>query len=59
MLSEYDCVIIDEAHERGVNIDLLLLLLKDLVIRRPTFKLIIMSATINEKVFIDYFPKEQ
>ena len=55
MLSEYDCVIIDEAHERGLNIDLLLMLLKDLVKTRPDFKLIIMSATINENIFIDYF----
>ena len=59
MLSDFDCVIIDEAHERGVQIDLLLLLLKDLVLRRPDFKLVIMSATINKKVFIDYFPKDQ
>jgi len=59
LLSEYDSVIIDEAHERGVNIDILLLLLKKLIINRPTFKLIIMSATINEKMFIDYFPTNQ
>ena len=58
MLSDLDMVIIDEAHERGIQIDLLLLLLKDLLIRRPTFKLIIMSATINAKIFIDYFPSK-
>tara|TARA_B110000858_G_scaffold50216_2_gene58085 strand:- start:8 stop:2335 length:2328 start_codon:yes stop_codon:yes gene_type:complete len=56
MLSDLDCVIIDEAHERGVQIDLLLLLLKALIKRRPDFKLIIMSATVNESIFIDYFP---
>jgi pre-mRNA-splicing factor ATP-dependent RNA helicase DHX15/PRP43 len=59
MLSDFDCVIIDEAHERNVNIDLLLLLLKELIKRRPEFKLIIMSATVNEKIFIDYFPKKE
>lgn len=59
MLSDFDSVIIDEAHERGVQIDLLLMLLKDLIKKRPTFKLIIMSATVNEKVFIDYFPQKE
>lgn len=55
-LSDIDCVIIDEAHERGVNIDLLLLKLKNLCLIRPEFKLIIMSATISEEIFINYFP---
>ena len=59
LLNDYDCVIIDEAHERGVNIDLLLLLLKDVVFHRPKFKLIIMSATINDQIFKDYFPKDK
>lgn len=59
LLMELDMVIIDEAHERNVNIDLLLLLLKELVLKRPTFKLIIMSATINTKIFVDYFPTSQ
>jgi HrpA-like RNA helicase len=59
MLSDFDCLIIDEAHERNVNIDLLLLLVKDLIKRRPDFKLIIMSATINEKTFINYFPQPE
>lgn len=55
-LKDYDCVIIDEAHERGINIDLLLLQLKKIVLIRPEFKLIIMSATINSEIFINYFP---
>lgn len=59
LLMELDMVIIDEAHERNVNIDLLLLLLKQLVLKRPSFKLIIMSATINTQIFVDYFPKSQ
>ena len=59
MLSDLDIVIIDEAHERGIQIDMLLLLLKDLLLRRPNFKLIIMSATINSKIFSDYFPTKE
>lgn len=59
LLTELDMVIIDEAHERNVNIDLLLLLLKHLVLKRPSFKLIIMSATINTQIFVDYFPTSQ
>ena len=59
LLTELDMVIIDEAHERNVNIDLLLLLLKQLVLKRPSFKLIIMSATINTQIFVDYFPTSQ
>ena len=59
LLMELDMIIVDEAHERNVNIDLLLLLLKQLILKRPTFKLIIMSATINTQIFVDYFPKSQ
>lgn len=59
LLPDFDAVIIDEAHERGVQIDLLLLLLKELIKKRPTFKLIIMSATVNEKIFINYFPEKE
>ena len=52
-------MIIDEAHERKVNIDFLLYLLRKVVQKRPEFKLIIMSATINEKIFRDYFKNEK
>lgn len=55
LLSEYSAVIIDEAHERKVQIDFLLYLLKNTLYNRPEFKLIIMSATINEDIFIKYF----
>jgi pre-mRNA-splicing factor ATP-dependent RNA helicase DHX15/PRP43 len=54
-LSKYSGVIIDEAHERSTNVDILLMLMKKLVMRRPDFKLIIMSATVSEKVFKDYY----
>ena len=54
-LKEFNAVIIDEAHERKVQIDLLLYLLKQTCKLRKDFKLIIMSATINEDIFINYF----
>lgn len=55
LLSEFNAVIIDEAHERKVQIDFLLYLLKNTLYNRPEFKLIIMSATINEDIFVKYF----
>jgi len=60
MLLEIDIVIIDEAHERKVQIDLLLYLLKNAIKLRKeknhkSLKLIIMSATINEKIFEAYY----
>ena len=58
LLSDYNCVIIDEAHERQINIDLLLLLLKQVVKKRKDFKLIIMSATINTEIFQKYYDEE-
>lgn len=50
-LREYDCLIIDEAHERSLNIDFLLGHLKLLLARRPELKLIITSATIETQAF--------
>ena len=55
ILSTYQGVIIDEAHERHVQIDLLLKLIKEIIYLRPEFKLIIMSATINTTIFRNYF----
>lgn len=57
MLPDYDIVIIDEAHERKVQIDLLIYLLRETLNVRPDFKLIIMSATINSEIFENYFYK--
>jgi HrpA-like RNA helicase len=54
-LSEYDALIIDEVHERNVNMDLLLLLVKGILRNRPNFKLILMSATIDPKIFTNYY----
>ena len=56
-LKEFDGIIIDEAHERKVQIDIMLLLLKNVLKKRPEFKLIIMSATINASIFENYFKK--
>jgi ATP-dependent helicase HrpA len=54
-LTAYDTLIIDEAHERSLNIDFLLGYLKDLINARPDLKLIITSATIDTKKFSSHF----
>jgi ATP-dependent helicase HrpA len=54
-LLAYDTIILDEAHERSLNIDFLLGLLKQLLARRPDLKLIITSATIDPQRFADHF----
>lgn len=54
-LRKYDTIIIDEAHERSLNIDFLLGYLKRLLPRRPDLKLIITSATIDVERFAEHF----
>ena len=54
-LREYDTIIIDEAHERSLNIDFLLGYLRQLMTRRPELKLIITSATIDAEKFSRHF----
>ncbi|MBP5998074.1 MAG: ATP-dependent RNA helicase HrpA [Azonexus sp.] len=54
-LGAYDTIIIDEAHERSLNIDFLLGYLKQLLPRRPDLKLIITSATIDAERFSQHF----
>ncbi|XP_073159391.1 DExH-box ATP-dependent RNA helicase DExH3 [Henckelia pumila] len=48
-------VIVDEIHERGMNEDFLLIVLKDLLPRRPELRLILMSATLNADLFSSFF----
>jgi len=55
LLKNYDTLIIDEAHERSLNIDFLLGYLKQLLPRRPDLKLIITSATIDADRFAKHF----
>ena len=54
-LLEYDTLIIDEAHERSLNIDFILGYLKRLLPRRPDLKVIISSATLEVERFRDFF----
>src|SRR5690554_486421 len=54
-LNEYDCIIIDEAHERSLNIDFLLGYLKQLLAKRKDLKVIITSATIDVERFSQHF----
>jgi len=55
LLEAYDCIIVDEAHERSIQIDMLMAYLADLVHRRPELRLIITSATIDAERFSDHF----
>ncbi|WP_182357363.1 ATP-dependent RNA helicase HrpA [Tomitella gaofuii] len=55
MLRRYDVLIIDEAHERSLNIDFILGYLKQLLPRRPDLKVIITSATIDPERFAEHF----
>ncbi|MDR2048115.1 MAG: ATP-dependent RNA helicase [Treponema sp.] len=54
-LSKYGVMVIDEAHERSLNIDFILGLLKRVLEERKEFKVIVSSATINAEVFSEYF----
>src|SRR4051794_37218463 len=54
-LSAYDTIIIDEAHERSLNIDFILGYLKQLLPRRPDLKVVITSATIDPQRFAEHF----
>lgn len=51
LLNNYSVIMVDEAHERSLNIDFILGLLKNLMAQRPDLKVIISSATINTKKF--------
>ncbi len=55
LLKKYDTIIIDEAHERSLNVDFLLGYLKQLLPKRPDLKVIITSATIDPQSFAEHF----
>ena len=54
-MSRYQVIMVDEAHERSLNIDFILGLLKQVLETRAEFKVIVSSATINAQVFSEYF----
>ena len=53
-LSKYSIIILDEIHERSLNTDILLVLIKELVRKRNDLKLVLMSATIDADKFAKY-----
>lgn len=59
VLNSYDVIILDEVHERHLHGDFLVGLMKCLLCKNDNFKLILMSATINLKLFQEYFIEEQ
>ena len=59
LLKAYDTIIIDEAHERSINIDFLLGYLKGLLKKRPELKVIVTSATIDSDRFAAHFADEK
>jgi len=59
LLKAYDTIIIDEAHERSLNIDFLLGYLKEILPKRPDLKLIVTSATIDAQRFARHFGSDE
>jgi len=55
LLAAYDCIILDEAHERTLHTDVLLGIIKKAIRHRPELKVIITSATLDIKKFAEYF----
>jgi ATP-dependent helicase HrpA len=55
LLRQYDTIIIDEAHERSLNIDFILGYLRQVLVKRPDLKVIVTSATIDPQRFANHF----
>jgi ATP-dependent RNA helicase DHX29 len=55
LLSGFTHILIDEVHERTIESDFLLLLVKKLIIKRPSLRVVLMSATADARHFVDYF----
>eukprot|EP00928_Gymnodinium_smaydae_P039467 TRINITY_DN26960_c0_g1_i1.p1 TRINITY_DN26960_c0_g1~~TRINITY_DN26960_c0_g1_i1.p1 ORF type:complete len:1213 (-),score=240.06 TRINITY_DN26960_c0_g1_i1:341-3829(-) len=55
MLHGVTHIIVDECHERDVDTDFLLIILRDLLPKRPNLRVVLMSATVNAQIFKDYF----
>lgn len=54
-LASVSAIFLDEVHERDINTDFLIIILKDLLQRRKDLKLVLMSATVNSEAFSSYF----
>ena len=58
LLRAYDTIIVDEAHERSLNVDFLLGILKRILPRRPDLKIVISSATLDTEKFAAFFSRD-
>ncbi len=56
LLKQYGALMIDEAHERSLNIDILLGILRGVVEARPEFRLVVASATLDAELFREFYP---
>ena len=57
-LAKYSCILIDEAHERSINTDMLLAFIKQCLLIRQSLKVVVMSATIEPELFVRYFKQD-